>query len=360
MSSRRRSSESRVIGGLGFEALALEAIEPRRVPKPRGVRGFASLAGIGGRRTIPSYSNGGAGAPIPTSARDAEADAGQTKELDVRRAAVAVEPRGAFVGEERFYSVAPIPHGDVPSPLLATLATFRSLADGNYGNWRTRKGATQSAERAYTAVFEEALAINNLKSDQANSQSPKDFRLHVNGEAIEVELKKFDSGGSILCNDTLPVDAVYYLIINTREERVVLVTGAEIKDWDWRIGKAPGGYNVANRSQFHREMTEYEALMKPMKGEWAASNADHIYSNHPRFGPSPFDVRIFFSPNIYFVATENGFRTTNNPYRGDDQQAKRRTFATESDAVAYARELYSFAYFVYQRGRGASPSRVGA
>ena len=104
---------------------------------------------------------------------------------------------------------------------------------------KTKDGDTQTCERSYISVVSGILDEMKLTYTQAGSQQPYDFRIRMpghedfnpsdadirnhnlthNGEQgmLLLECKKTDSV-KIICNDTVPSDQAFYLILGTKKK----------------------------------------------------------------------------------------------------------------------------------------------
>ena len=83
-----------------------------------------------------------------------------------------------------------------------------------YEQITTTKGNTQETERIYIDTMKSVLETLNYSYEEAGSQQKFDFR-KVNGiPDFNLELKK-TKGYSIMCNDTLPSNKAFYIVIFT-------------------------------------------------------------------------------------------------------------------------------------------------
>ena len=83
-----------------------------------------------------------------------------------------------------------------------------------YEQITTTKGNTQETERIYIDIMKSVLETLNYSYEEAGSQQKFDFR-KVNGiPDFNLELKK-TKGYRIMCNDTLPSNKAFYIVIFT-------------------------------------------------------------------------------------------------------------------------------------------------
>jgi hypothetical protein len=85
-----------------------------------------------------------------------------------------------------------------------------------FGQIRTQKGNTQTAERIYISCIRKILNEMGLTFKEAGSQQPYDFRINIpdSEDILKLEAKKTDSF-NIYFNDTCPTEEAYYMIFFT-------------------------------------------------------------------------------------------------------------------------------------------------
>lgn len=101
-----------------------------------------------------------------------------------------------------------------------------------FDSLKTKKGDTQNAERVYMKIIMNILKTNKIEFNQAASQRTKDLQ-DVGPKMIDVEIKKSDKN-KIMFNDTLPKEDVFYLVISTKYNKLLFLSGDEFtKESPW-------------------------------------------------------------------------------------------------------------------------------
>ena len=100
-----------------------------------------------------------------------------------------------------------------PDTLISLLKTEISVE--KIAEWKLLRdsGNTQRVEREYMIYIHQILDNHDISYTPAPSQQSRDLR-NLGGVGIDLEIK-MTTGNTIKCNDTLPSERVYYLIIYT-------------------------------------------------------------------------------------------------------------------------------------------------
>lgn len=103
-----------------------------------------------------------------------------------------------------------------PDTLISLLKTEISVEKITEWKLLRDSGNTQSVEREYMKYIYQILDNHEISYTPAPSQQPRDLR-NLGGVGIDLEVKMTKS--NIKCNDTLPSESVYYMIIYTGNRR---------------------------------------------------------------------------------------------------------------------------------------------
>lgn len=97
---------------------------------------------------------------------------------------------------------------------------------------KTSNGDTQVSERIYIRILKNIFERNEIEYTSASSQRAIDFQ-NVGPNLVDIEVKKTNES-TIMFNDTLPKEGVFYIVFSVKHNKILFIEGSEfVKDSPW-------------------------------------------------------------------------------------------------------------------------------